>query len=92
MSRSTGVGLLAGGAQRTVATIRVSTSDCPSPACTDVGWVARPTRCRLANSQSPELSPVNTRPVRLPPLAAGASPTITIDGVADPHPAIGRPQ
>ena len=44
-------------------------------------WVASPTRCRLANSQSPLESPVKTRPVRLPPWAAGASPTIRIRGV-----------
>ena len=77
VSRSSVVGLLAGGAQRTAATIRAPTSRCPSPACSLVAWVARPTRCRLANSQSPERSPVKTRPVRLPPLAAGASPTMS---------------
>ena len=36
-----------------------------------VGWFAQPGRCRARNSQSPERSPVNTRPVRLPPWAAG---------------------
>jgi hypothetical protein len=35
---------------------------------------------------------VNTRPVRLPPCAAGAKPTITTRGRTDPHPGIGRPQ
>ena len=42
---------------------------------TEVGWFAKPVRCSEANSQSPERSPVNTRPVRLPPCAAGASPS-----------------
>ncbi len=92
MSRSRTVGLFCGGAHRTVATIRASTSRWPSPAWTDVACVAIPVRWRLANSQSPLESPVNTRPVRLPPFAAGASPTISSDGVADPQPWIGRPQ
>ena len=70
------VGLLSGGAHRTVATIRAPTSRWPSPACSLVAWTASPTRCSDANSQSPDESPVNTRPVRLPPLAAGARPTI----------------
>ena len=54
---------------------RVSTSSSPSPRWVLVGWLARPTRCRLANSQSPERSPVKIRPVRLAPWAAGARPT-----------------
>ena len=33
---------------------------------TDVGWLAKPARCIEANRKSPERSPVNTRPVRLP--------------------------
>ena len=40
-----------------------------------VGCAARPARCSAANSQSPLRSPVKIRPVRLPPCAAGASPT-----------------
>ena len=43
----------------------------------EVGWLAKPARCSAPNSQSPERSPVNTRPVRLPPCAAGARPTTT---------------
>ena len=35
---------------------------------------------------------MNTRPVRLPPCAAGANPSIRIRGRVDPHPVIGRPQ
>ena len=80
VSRSPGVGALAGGAQRTAATIRVPTSRWPSPACSLVARSASPTRCREANSQSPDRSPVNTRPVRLPPLAAGARPTTRTRG------------
>ena len=38
VSRSAGVGLFSGGAQRTVATIRASTSRWPSPACSLVAW------------------------------------------------------
>ena len=53
VSRSAVVGLFCGGAHRTVATIRVSISSRPSAACTLVGWVARPTRCSDAKSQSP---------------------------------------
>ena len=90
MSRSAVVGLFCGGAHRTVATIRVSTSSSPSAAWTLVGLRARPTRCSDANSQSPERSPVKTRPVRLAPWAAGASPTTRTAGGGRP-PARDRP-
>ena len=53
----------------------------PSPACVLVGWVASPARCSAANSQSPLRSPVKMRPVRLPPCAAGASPTTSTRGI-----------
>ena len=89
VSRSSGVGWLSGGAQRTAATIRVPTSRWPSPACIEVGWSASPTRCSEANSQSPERSPVKIRPVRLPPFAAGASPTISTAAWSTPQPGIG---
>ena len=92
VSRSAVLGLFCGGAQRTVATIRVSTSSSPSAASTEVARVASPTRCSDANSQSPERSPVKTRPVRLAPWAAGARPTMSTAGVGDPQPGIGRPQ
>ena len=92
VSRSTAVGLFSGGAQRTVATIRASTRRWPSPACWLVACAAQPVRCRLAKSQSALGSPVKIRPVRLPPLAAGASPTISSDGSGSPQPGIGRPQ
>ena len=61
------VGLFCGGAHRTAATIRVSMSSRPSAASVLVGCDARPTRCREANNQSPDRSPVKTRPVRLAP-------------------------
>ena len=82
----------AGGAHRTAATIRVPIRRCPSPAWVLVGRAASPARCNAAKSQSPLRSPVNTRPVRLPPWAAGASPTTRISGRSAPQPAIGRPQ
>ena len=69
------VGLLAGGAQRTAAPMRTPISACPSPAHREVLRAAMPARWRAAHSQSPERSPVNMRPVRFAPLAAGASPT-----------------
>ena len=37
-----------------------------------VGCDANPARCSARNSQSPERSPVNIRPVRFAPCAAGA--------------------
>ena len=81
VSRSAGVGLLAGGAHRTAAATYASRSCSPSPARTDSGWFAKPVRCSDAKRKSPERSPVNTRPVRLPPCAAGASPTSSSAGV-----------
>ena len=47
------------------------------PALTDVGWFAKPASWSARKSQSPLRSPVNIRPVRLPPCAAGARPTTT---------------
>ena len=38
-------------------------------------WLAKPVRHSAANRKSPERSPVNMRPVRLAPCAAGASPS-----------------
>ena len=78
VSRSAAVGLFAGGAQRTVATIRASTSRWPSPACY-AGRLDRPAGAVQAGEEPVRRSrsPVKIRPVRLPPLAAGASPTIS---------------
>ena len=92
MSRSAGSGLFAGGAQRTAAPTNASRSSSPSPACTDSGWFANPVRYMEPNSQSPERSPVNTRPVRLPPWAAGASPSTYTLASGSPKPGTGRPQ
>lgn len=86
------VGLLAGGAHRTAATIRSPVSTSPSPEATDVGWLAYPPRWRAAYSQSPERSPVNIRPVRLVPLAAGARPTTSTSASGSPNDGPGRPQ
>ena len=52
MSRSAGVGLFAGGAQRTAASMRAPISRCPSPAATLSGRAARPHRYSDANSVS----------------------------------------
>ena len=92
VARSAGVGALPGGAHRTAAATRVSLSANPSAASTHTDWLARPARCSAANRKSPDRSPVNTRPVRLPPCAAGANPTIITRGRDAPQPGIGRPQ
>src|SRR5215813_1781227 len=92
VSRSATVGLFAGGAHRTAATILARISRWPSPAVTDVGWAASPHRYSDANRTSPLRSPVKTRPVRLPPWAAGARPAISTAGRWSPQPGMGRPQ
>ena len=91
-ARSAGVGALSGGAQRTAATTRVPFSARPSAASTLIGEFANPARCMAAYSTSPDRSPVKTRPVRLAPFAAGASPTIIRRGRSAPQPGTGRPQ
>jgi hypothetical protein len=91
-SRSAGVGLLAGGAQRTAAVTQQSSSASPSSAAVELGWLANPVRCSAANRKSPERSPVKTRPVRLAPCAAGARPSSTTRAPGSPNPGIGRPQ
>ena len=91
-SRSSGVGLLSGGAQRTAAATYASRSTSPSSRASERGWLANPVRCIDANSQSPERSPVNTRPVRFPPCAAGARPTTSNRAAGSPNPGTGRPQ
>ena len=48
----------------------------PSSRAVDVACDANPVRCIAANRKSPERSPVNIRPVRLAPCAAGARPTL----------------
>src|SRR5699024_7918547 len=49
-------------------------------------------RCRAAKIQSPDRSPVNTRPVRFAPCAAGARPTSSSCARGSPNPGAGRPQ
>ena len=51
-----------------------------------------PPRAAPRHRKSPEASPVNTRPVRLPPCAAGASPTSRIRAAGSPKPGTGRAQ
>ena len=53
---------------------------------------ASPARWSAANRKSPDASPVNTRPVRLPPCAAGARPRRRIRAAGSPKPGTGRPQ
>src|SRR4051812_31577629 len=51
-----------------------------------------PTVWSARHRKSPDASPVNTRPVRLPPWAAGARPTMRIRASGSPNPGSGRPQ
>ena len=71
---SSTVGLLSGGAQRTAALMYASVSFSPSSRETLVGCEAKPVANKTLYRKSPELSPVNIRPVRLAPWAPGASP------------------
>ena len=92
VARSSGVGALPGGAQRTAAATRVSLSVNPSAASTHAAWLASPARCSAANRKSP-------RPV------AGEHPAGAVGAVRGgrqtddhhprprrPQPGIGRPQ
>jgi hypothetical protein len=57
--------------------------------------LANPARLSAAMRKSPEPpipSPVNTRPVRLAPCAAGASPTISSRAAGSPNPGTGFDQ
>ena len=92
LSRSSVVGRFCGGGQRFTAVTYAPRSRSPSSPLTEVGWLASPARWIAANSQSPERSPVKIRPVRLPPCAAGASPTTTIPARGSPKPGSGRAQ
>src|SRR3954453_11701834 len=91
-SRSSGGGLFAGGAQRFTAATDTPRSSKPSSRATEVGWLARPHRYIAAYRKSPLRSPVKIRPVRLPPCAAGASPTMAMVAAGSPKPGTGRPQ
>src|SRR5262249_27893148 len=92
VSRSSIVGLLAGGAQCTGAVIRTPYRVSPSSALVETGWLASPARYSAAYSHSPLRSPVNIRPVRFAPCAAGARPTTQIRASTGPNPGTGRPQ
>ena len=83
---------MAGGAQRKAAVMRVSCRMRPSSRCLESGELANPNLYRAPNSQSALRSPVNIRPVRLPPWAAGASPTINKRACGSPKAGRGLPQ
>ena len=91
-ARSAAVGLLAGGGQRTAATMRTSGSADPA--------AAHPVRRRWpgrsgADSRRgcpPDRSPVKFTPVRLAPCGEGARPTISTRGWIAPLAGTGRPQ
>ena len=55
----------------------------------EIGWLAKPARCIAAIRKSPDRSPVNTRPVRLPPCAAGARPRTYTRAAGSPKPGVG---
>ena len=56
-----------------------------------VGWEAKPVSQSARKRKSPERSPVNIRPVRLPPWAAGARPTTRTSACGSPSGGTGRP-
>ena len=90
---STGVGLLAGGAQRSGrGDVGVHGARGRRPRERMSAWLAKPASCSARKSQSPLRSPVNMRPVRLPPWAAGASPTSSTTAAGSPKPGSGRAQ
>src|SRR5713101_1173322 len=64
----------------------------PSSRCMEVGRFAKPALCSAAYRKSPERSPVNIRPVRFAPCAAGASPRMSNCACESPKPGIGLPQ
>lgn len=89
---SSGVGLLSGGAQWHVAVIRTLVRANPSFQASDSDCEATPALCRARYSQSPDRSPVNIRPVRFAPFAAGARPTIKNSASGSPNGGTGFPQ
>src|SRR3954468_6141051 len=54
--------------------------------------LAKPAACIARMRKSPDPSPVNTRPVRLAPCAAGARPSTRTRASGSPNPGTGRPQ
>lgn len=87
---SFGKGLFCGGAQRTTAVMRQSVSLSPSFGPTEWGLFAYPARWSARYSQSPLRSPVNIRPVRFAPWAAGAKPTTRREALGSPKFGTGR--
>ena len=55
-------------------------------------WLANPARCIARINHVPEPSPVNIRPVRFAPCAAGARPTTRTSARGSPKPGTGFPQ
>src|SRR5262245_26825187 len=53
---------------------------------------ANPAACIARIRKSPDPSPVHTRPVRLPPCAAGARPSTSTQALGSPNPGPGFPQ
>jgi hypothetical protein len=80
---------------RTAAAMNASRSVRPSSGWCDVGMLAKPARWSPDIRKSPEPptpSPVNTRPVRFAPCAAGARPTRSSRARGSPKPGTGLPQ
>src|SRR5256886_12757079 len=61
----------------------------PSSRASDCSWLANPWRYNAWYSQLPLESPVNMRPVRFAPCAAGASPTTSNRASGSPKPGTG---
>ena len=80
------------GAHRADSVTQTARSTRPSSRDSLRGWFASPARYSAAYRKSPDRSPVKTRPVRFPPCAAGASPTMASRARGSPHPGTGRAQ
>ena len=86
------VGLSSGGTHLKARVINVFFSFKPSLIWSEFGWLLKPDLNKQLNKKSADLSPVKTRPVRVAPCAAGASPIIIIFPFKSPNPEIGLPQ
>jgi len=91
-ANSRAVGLSPGGTHLRTGVMYPRFRTNPSSRLVDVGWLANPTAYRQRIRNSADLSPVNTLPVRFPPCAAGANPTISNLASGDPYPVTGLPQ
>jgi len=85
-------GLLSGGAHRADAVIHASRNSSPSSRQWLSACVANPVLCSTPYRKSPDLSPVNIRPVRFAPCAPGARPTINTRAAGSPNGGTGFPQ